>query len=224
MTTADRASPARSHPGDVADRPLLAVSQVDKSYRHRMVLRGVELRVGAGEAVAVVGENGSGKTTLLRICAGLVKPDRGWVYARGPVGYCPQQPGVLDLLTVAEHLTLFGAGGGLTRPAALDAGGTLLDELGLDADRATPVGRLSGGGRQKLNLALALLADPGVLLLDEPYQGFDHGSYLTFWQHVDTWRRDGRAVVIVTHLLTEGHRVDRVLDLSATRPAEAEHR
>ena len=129
---------------------------------------------------------------------------------------------MLDLLTVAEHLALFGAGGGLSRVQALSAGGALLDALGLDSDRATLVGRLSGGGRQKLNLALALLGNPRVLLLDEPYQGFDHGSYLTFWQHVDTWRRAGRAVVIVTHLLTELHRVDRVLDLTAARPAHVE--
>src|SRR5262249_5910705 len=98
----------------------------------------------------------------------------------------------------------------------------LLDQLGLDANRATLVGRLSGGGRQKLNLALALLGNPRVLLLDEPYQGFDHGSYLTFWQHVDAWRRNGRAVGIVTHLLTEQHRVDRVLDLTVARRANVE--
>jgi len=72
---------------------------------------------------------------------------------------------------------------------------------------------LSGGARQKLSLALALLGQPGLLLLDEPYQGFDQGSYLDFWQHAGAWRRQGRAVVVVTHLLTELHRADQVLEL-----------
>ena len=72
---------------------------------------------------------------------------------------------------------------------------------------------LSGGARQKLSLALALLGQPSLLLLDEPYQGFDHGSYLDFWRHVEAWRAGGKAVVVVTHLLTEQHRADRVIEL-----------
>lgn len=79
---------------------------------------------------------------------------------------------------------------------------------------------LSGGTRQKLNLALTLLSDPTVLLLDEPYQGFDQGGYVDFWALVDRWRDEGRAVVVVTHLLTELHRVDRALEVGggAVRP------
>jgi ABC-type multidrug transport system ATPase subunit len=74
---------------------------------------------------------------------------------------------------------------------------------------------LSGGTRQKLNLALALLADPRILLLDEPYQGFDSGTYLDFWHQVFAWRDAGRAVVVVTHLLHDLQNVDHVLDLGA---------
>src|SRR6266704_1482210 len=73
---------------------------------------------------------------------------------------------------------------------------------------------LSGGARQKLNVALALLGDPPILLLDEPYQGFDRGAYINFWDHVQVWRAEGRAVVVVTHLLAELDRVDRVVELS----------
>jgi ABC-2 type transport system ATP-binding protein len=76
---------------------------------------------------------------------------------------------------------------------------------------------LSGGTRQKLNLALALLGDPPVLLLDEPYQGFDRGSYMDFSEHADAWRHEGRAVVVVSHLLAELQRVDRVVDLTVVR-------
>ncbi len=183
-------------------------------FGQRRALEGASLHVRAGEAVAVVGENGAGKTTLLRICAGLLAPDSGDVAVHGRVGYCPQQPGLLDLLTAEEHVGLFAPGLRLSRGRALAEGRKLLAELGLPADDvATPAGELSGGGRQKLNLALALLGDPQVLLLDEPYQGFDRGGYVSFWEHVDRWRDEGRAVVVVTHLLAEPVRVDRVVEL-----------
>ena len=80
---------------------------------------------------------------------------------------------------------------------------------------AVPSTRVSGGTRQKLNLALALLADPTILLLDEPYQGFDRGTYVNFWDHCRTWRETGMAVVVVTHMLAELDRVDRVIELPA---------
>jgi ABC-type multidrug transport system ATPase subunit len=76
---------------------------------------------------------------------------------------------------------------------------------------------MSGGNRQKLNLSLALLGDPDVLLLDEPFQGFDHGTYVDFWDHVARWREQNMAVAVVTHMLTELWRVDRVVELSAPR-------
>jgi ABC-type multidrug transport system ATPase subunit len=72
---------------------------------------------------------------------------------------------------------------------------------------------LSGGTRQKLNLALALLGNPELLLLDEPYQGFDRGTYLNFWDHVGAWRSRGMAIVVVTHMLAELSRVDRIVEL-----------
>jgi ABC-2 type transport system ATP-binding protein len=127
------------------------------------------------------------------------------------VGYCPQEPGVVDLLTAEEHMLLFGAAAGLSRRQARRTGLDLLDSFGFPVSETTVAKNLSGGNRQKLNLALALLGDPEVLLLDEPYQGFDLGSYVDFWAHVDTWRLEGRAVVVVTHLLTELDRVDRVV-------------
>ena len=163
----------------------------------------------------MIGENGSGKTTLMRICAGLLAPDAGVVRRPGRVGYCPQVPGVVEFLTADEHLALFGAAAGMTRSEAWDEGRRLLDGFGFPSNRAGITKDLSGGTRQKLNLALALLGDPALLLLDEPYQGFDMGTYIDFWAHVDTWRDEGRAVVVVTHLLTELHRVDRVVEVRA---------
>ena len=110
---------------------------------------------------------------------------------------------------------LFGAAAGLSRAEARSTGLALLESFGFPVHERAVAKDLSGGTRQKLNLALALLADPSVLLLDEPYQGFDMGSYVDFWAHVDRWRGQGRAVVVVTHLLTELKRVDRVVEVRA---------
>jgi ABC-2 type transport system ATP-binding protein len=194
--------------------PLLAASGIVKRYGIKHVLDGVDLTVHPGEVVALVGENGCGKTTLLRICAGITRPDAGRVEERGRIGYCPQEPGLLELLNADEHLALFGAAFGLRRNEAVAAGRQLLEELDFPVGDRSVSKDLSGGTRQKLNLALALLGDPEVLLLDEPYQGFDTGSYVNFWDHVTGWRVAGRATVVVTHMLSELSRVDRVVDLT----------
>ncbi len=193
--------------------PALQARQITKRYGRRAVLVDTDLHVHGGEAVAVIGENGAGKTTLLRVCAGLLRPDAGTVSGRGRVGYCPQEPGLVDLLNAEEHVALFGAAAGLSRAKALVTGMAMLESFGFPTGAKAVAKDLSGGTRQKLNLALALLGDPFVLLLDEPYQGFDMGSYVDFWSHVDTWRDEGRAVVIVTHLITETHRVDRLVEV-----------
>lgn len=200
--------------------PALDAAGLTKRFRKRTVLAGASLTVRAGEAVALVGENGAGKTTLLRLCGGLDAPDAGTVRRTDAVGYCPQEPGVVDLLTASQHLVLFGSAAGLDRSDALTTGWRLLESFGFPVGDETVARDLSGGSRQKLNLALALLADPTLLLLDEPYQGFDHGSYVDFWQHVDGWRGAGRAVVVVTHLLTERSRVDRVVEIRGGRVHE----
>lgn len=191
------------------DRALVAIG-VRKRFRRRVVLDGADLVVQAGESVAVVGENGSGKSTLLSICAGVMGSDAGSIYTSGSAGYCPQTPGLIDFLTVDEHLRLLSRG--LSDPrAGYVRSCDLLEALDVPVANGTFVRDLSGGQRQKLNLALALIDDPKVLLLDEPYQGFDHGSYVDFWAQLAHWTSEGRAVVVVTHLLADRDRVDRVL-------------
>lgn len=193
---------------------LVAASGIHKRFGRKVVLAGVDVVVHRGEVVCVVGENGSGKTTLLGILAGLLAADGGQVRVTGQIGYCPQQARLFDLLCADEHLVLFGRGAGLGRAEALDRGRAVLGALGFPADdRRTVARELSGGTRQKLNLALALLADPEVLLLDEPYQGFDRGSYVDFWQEVGRWLAAGRGVVVVTHLLAELSRADAIVEL-----------
>jgi ABC-2 type transport system ATP-binding protein len=198
--------------GDVA----LEASAIVKRFKKRLVLDGAEMILCRGEAVGLVGENGAGKTSLLRICAGLLDPDRGSVQRRGRIGYCPQHPALFELLTASEHLVLFGRALGLDQMAALHQGGAILAELGF-REPDTLAKALSGGSSQKIKLTLALLGNPDVLLLDEPYQGFDHGTYVDFWDLIDGWRAHGIAVAVVTHMLPELWRVDRVVELTAPR-------
>jgi len=197
-------------------RPVrLQARGITKTYGGRRVLSDVDLAVHAGETVAVVGANGSGKSTLLKICAGLVSPDAGEVVIDGRLGYCPQEVGLFGFLVPDEHFALFGAGWGLTRQQARRRGRQIAAQLDWDARVRSQARHLSGGTQQKLNLTLAMLGDADILLLDEPYQGFDRGSYIDFWNQLGQWRDAGKAVVVITHMLDSLERVDRVIELSS---------
>jgi ABC-2 type transport system ATP-binding protein len=205
--------------------PLLIVSEVTKSFRHGLwpvgtrvqILRGASLEVRPGELVGLVGENGSGKSTLMQIIVGLLKRDGGSVQLRGALGYCPQLPELWDKLTVAEHLRMFAAAYRLDEATAKASTDRLVEELGFGRYLDYRVDALSGGTRQKLNLALALLHEPKVLLLDEPYAGFDWETYLRFWEMSAARRADGMAILIVSHLLGERERLDRIYTLKDGR-------
>ncbi|WP_458248543.1 ABC transporter ATP-binding protein [Streptomyces sp. MAI_2237] len=190
---------------------LLEARGIHKSFGRHTVLRGADLRVDPGQLVAVVGENGAGKSTLLKILAGTLAPDDGETVLSGRLGYCPQDPVLNASLTVEQHLRYFAAA---HRLPDLNRGRELLHLLNYEQYAAAPAGELSGGTRQKLNLTLALLHDPDVLLLDEPYQGFDWETYLRFWDLVEDLRGHGKAVVIITHLVFEQERFDLLADLA----------
>jgi ABC-2 type transport system ATP-binding protein len=197
----------------VTDHHRLAAQGITLAYGDREVVRELDLAVPAGEITAIVGANGCGKSTLLRICAGLTAPTGGTVQRTPRVGFVPQDGGTAGWLTADEHFALFGAAAGIAPRKARSTGAHLASLLAWRPTGAQPVQELSGGTRQKLNLVLGELHGPDLLLLDEPYQGFDQGSYLDFWRQVRAWRDAGRAVVVVTHLLHELQHVDHVLDL-----------
>jgi len=193
----------------------LRLAGVSKRYRRRTVFSNVDLTVRAGEVTAIVGANGCGKSTLLRICAGLVRPSDGTVHRTRRVGFVPQDGGTAGWLTASEHFTLFGAAAGLAYRRARSTGEHLAGRLAWRPAPDQLAQHLSGGTRQKLNLVLGELHAPDLLLLDEPYQGFDQGTYLDFWRQVHAWRDAGKAVVVVTHLLHDLQHADHVYDLGA---------
>ncbi len=201
--------------------PVLRVDGVSKAFRagrpwarRRVeVLREASLHVGAGELVGLVGENGSGKSTLMQIVVGMTARDSGAVDRPPRMGYCPQLPLLWDKLTVAEHFTLSAAAYGLSPHDAEASAASLMDELQFARYQRYRVEALSGGTRQKLNLALALMHDPQLLLLDEPYSGFDWETYLRFWEMAERRRADGMGILIVSHLLAERDRLTRIYEL-----------
>ncbi|MCL0060932.1 ABC transporter ATP-binding protein [Dehalococcoidia bacterium] len=192
---------------------LLEIENVQKRYGRKPVLRGVSFSVGAGEVVGIVGENGAGKSTLLQIIVGLLPSDGGQVMVRGGMGYCPQDPVTFDLLTVHENLAYFGTAYGLTDSHLARHAATLLEQLDCAQYAEHRVAELSGGTRQKLNLIIALLYDPDVLLLDEPYQGFDYATYLSFWELSHALRARGKAIVVISHMVTERQHFDKIIHL-----------
>jgi ABC-type multidrug transport system ATPase subunit len=201
--------------------PVLAIDGVTKAFHagplwHRRrveVLRGASLGVRPGELVGLVGENGSGKSTLMQVIVGLLARDGGTLSAPGRLGYCPQQPLLWDKLTVAEHFELFAGAYDLGEQEAAASRDGLLDELGFARYLHYRVEALSGGTRQKLNLALALLHEPQLLLLDEPYAGFDWETYLRFWEMAERRRARDMGILIVSHLLAERARLTRIYEL-----------
>lgn len=192
---------------------VLEARGLHKRLGGRSVLAGVDLQVRRGEIVGVCGENGSGKTTLIRILAGLLAADRSEIWRRGTLGYSPQLPLLYEQLTVWEHFRYVAVARGLARSEWEQRAEVLVERYRFSQWRAQLVATLSGGTRQKLNLALALLANPEVLLLDEPYGGFEWETYLRFWEHVRELRAAGRSVLIISHLFYDRADLDRALVL-----------
>jgi ABC-2 type transport system ATP-binding protein len=191
------------------------VRGLTKRFGSREALSDVSFAVAEGELLAVIGPNGAGKTTLLSILAGILRPDAGEL-SRAPreMGWVPQQPAVYSKLSVRENLRLFARLEKVADPDAVVA--RMLEQTDLGDRADDELGTLSGGNRQRVNIAVGLLADPPVLLLDEPSSSLDPRQRERLWEFVDGLaRRHGTSVVFSTHNVAEAERwADRVLVLA----------
>ena len=225
MTTTDSAPQTLP---DGAGAAVLEAAGITKSFgggwwrgrRPVSVLRGVDLTLRPGEIVGLVGENGSGKSTLMEIFVGALARDAGTLARHGSLGYCPQEPVLYERLSCDEHFELFGHAYDLG-PTDLDAARAgLYATFGFERWAATRVEELSGGTRSKLNLGLALVHDPDLLLLDEPYAGFDWETYQRFWETTSERRDAGRTLLIISHFIADEERFDRIVELRDGRVVE----
>jgi ABC-2 type transport system ATP-binding protein len=198
----------------VSDAVALEARDVVRRFGAREALRGISLAVAPGETLAIIGPNGAGKTTLLSILGGVLAASSGTV-SRDPrdVGWVPQQPAVYAKLTVAENLALFAKLEGVDDPRAVVE--RMLDQTGLRDRAGDELGTLSGGNRQRVNIAVGLLGAPGVLLLDEPSSSLDPRQRERLWRFVEGLTSGGTAVLFTTHNVSEAERyADRVLVLA----------
>lgn len=196
---------------------------VAKDFGATRALAGIDADVPAGALTGLVGPDGAGKTTLIRIMAGLMAPTAGTVRVAGydavaeaervhaAVGYMPQRFGLYEDISVRENLRLYAELRGLDRGATEGTFAELLHFTGLAPFEARLAGKLSGGMKQKLGLACALMSRPAVLLLDEPSVGVDPASRRDLWAMVQALAIEGMAVVWSTAYLDEAERCARVL-------------
>ncbi len=192
----------------------LRAEALSKAFGARSALRDVSFELTSGERVAVIGPNGAGKTTLLSLLAGLQRATGGSVsLPPEQIGWVPQQAAVYKRLSVRENLRLFARLERVDDPdAAVDRA---LELTGL-ADRAKDeLSTLSGGNQQRVNIAIGLLADPPVLLLDEPSSSLDPRQRAILWEFIDGLADAGTAVMFATHEIDEAQRhADRILVLA----------
>jgi ABC-2 type transport system ATP-binding protein len=193
----------------------LRAESLSKSYGTRRALLDVSFSAAPGELLAIIGPNGAGKTTLQQILAGALEPTGGSVSLDSrDVGWVPQQPAIYSKLSVSENLRLFAR-----LEKVRDVEGTIermLLQAGLNERAGDPVGTLSGGNQQRVNIAVGLLGDPAVLLLDEPSSALDPRQRERLWEFVSALARDGGTTVVYsTHNVAEAERyADRLLVLA----------
>jgi ABC-2 type transport system ATP-binding protein len=201
--------------------PLVEVRQLTLRFGQVTAVNGVSLSVAKGEVLALIGPDGAGKTSLLRAMAGLLPPTSGEVRVAGLpawrqrrslrrlLGYLPQNFALYGDLSVEENLAFFGRLWGLSQwPQRREE---LLHRLGLAAFRKRRAEALSGGMKQKLALAVALLHFPQLLLLDEPTTGVDPITRREFWRLLQPLLAEGLTLVWATPYLDEAQRASRVL-------------
>jgi ABC-type multidrug transport system ATPase subunit len=207
----------------VTDTPLLSIEQFGRRFGRHEVVRSLDLRVEPGRRVALCGPNGSGKTTILRCIAGTVTPTAGririgshaagTIEARGLVGACFSQERSFYLrLTGHENLVFFARLRLGSKVAAVERVRALEAEFELEEIARERVDRCSTGMIQQLAFARALLAEPSVVLLDEPTRSLDAAAISRLWRGLDR-RRDRTALVIATHRSEDVERCDSRVDL-----------
>jgi len=207
----------------VGDGVAIRARELVKEYDGTLALSGVSFDVREGEVFGLLGPNGAGKTTLMNILAGVVLPTSGKAEVLGHdvvaesravrelIGFCPQETVAYEELSALENMMFYAGLYGLPRSEAKRRAKELLDFMGLWEVAKKPVKEFSGGMKRRLNLAIALINDPRVLLLDEPTTGLDPRARREVWRYVEELRAEKRTVLLATHYMDEADRLsDRV--------------
>ncbi len=197
--------------------PLIRTEDLVKAYRGKTVVQGVNVNVNAGEIVGLLGPNGAGKTTTFYMVVGLVTPTRGKIFFKGKdisrkamferarmgMGYLAQEPSIFRKLTVAENIMAILETRKLSARQRKQRLGELMDDLGISALANQMAFTLSGGERRRLEIARALVTDPAMILLDEPFSGVDPLAVYDVQEIIKTLKQRGLGILITDHSVRE---------------------
>ncbi len=204
---------------------MLLFDHVSKSFGDVRAVDDLSFELEAGEVFGLLGPNGAGKTTAINMAVGLLEPDEGVVrfagetFDRDPreaksrrvLGLAPQSIALYEEISGADNLRFFGRLHGLGGPELEERVAACLDLADLEEVRRKPVAKYSGGMKRRLNLAVAVVHDPAIVLLDEPTVGVDPQSRNAIFERVEQLRNEGRQVIYTTHYMEEAQRLcDRV--------------
>jgi ABC-2 type transport system ATP-binding protein len=201
---------------DSASAPVLQARGLAKRYGAVMAVRDIDFSIRAGQILGVLGPNGSGKSTIVRMVTGLLEPTFGGVLFHGEridgsqlsgfkrhLGYVPEQPDLYGFLTGWEYLDLVATLRGLDRRRFAEKAGAMLDGFTLYPHRDTPIASYSKGMRQRIVLIAALMHDPELLVLDEPFSGLDLSSALVVRRVIALLAAKGKAIFFSSPVLEQ---------------------
>ena len=215
---------------NTATLPAVSLRGLTKRYGAMVAVNGLDLTIQAGEVFGFLGPNGAGKTTTIQMICGLLAPDGGEIkifgaslaklpLARTRIGVCPQHLVIWEKLTPLEQLVFLASMYDIPEMVAHDRALGMLEALGLYEKRDTLAKHLSGGMKRRLNLAMALIHEPAILILDEPEAGLDPQSRVLVREYIRRWVRESEGTVILTsHNIDEVERMaDRVAIIDGGR-------
>ncbi len=197
----------------------IQLSGVTKSFDGKTVLDNITISAYQGEILCLLGPSGAGKTTLIRLITGAIRPDSGEILVAGKkipdrsaqqaIGFMPQNDAVYTDISGLDNLLFFGRLFRMDSRALKSRAEEVLKLIDLYPDRHKLVAHYSGGMKKRLSLAIALLHDPDILLLDEPTVGIDPVLRKTVWDRFEAFRQSGKTIVVSTHVMDEAARCQR---------------
>lgn len=202
-------------------KPTVSVKDFSLTLGHKDIVQKLSFEIHPGEVFAFLGANGSGKTSTIRALLGLYEATAGTLHINGrsytandarSVGYLPEERGLYTRVSAIDNLTYFGEMKGMSRVEARKIGLDFLREAGLENKANLKLKKLSGGQQQKVQLGVAVMGDPELLILDEPTKGLDPVNRKLLLDIVEQHKQKGAAVIYITHLMEEVERLaDRLL-------------
>jgi ABC-2 type transport system ATP-binding protein len=200
--------------------PSIVVNQVSKSFGKKEVLQNVDLTVVPGQIYGLIGPSGSGKTTLVKLIVGMDRPTKGDVRVLDTavpnlkllqkIGYMAQSDALYSDLTARENLAFFASLFKLNKQEQSKRIAYAADLVNLTAELSKKVQAFSGGMKRRLSLAIALIQDPQVLVLDEPTVGIDPELRLSIWHELYRLKNEGKTILVTTHVMDEAEKCDQL--------------